>query len=673
MLQKSKAPLHPAEVVFSSQRQTGNCWSWPCGIGVLPILRCAVTCCLLALVGPLSLAAREIVIQHFDEQVVISADGTIEVTETIEAQFIGSNWHGIYRTIPVEYITPAGLTYTLLLEPLSVTDSAGQPLTYERSWPGRNVQFKIYVPNPDNATRTVVLHYRVLNALTFFDTHDELYWNVTGNGWEAPIEGVTAEIDLPAGVTGLHAVSYSGALGSRAQDAIVESRSNSVRLRATHALDLHEGLTVVVGWDKGFVHEPTAAEKILLIARSNWPIFIPVGVFILMFYWWWTKGRDPERDAITVQYDPPDNLSPAECGTLVDGKVAMCDITATLVDLAVKGYLTIEHQDTDARLGLLDDYVFHLKKPPEDWNNLKPHERQVLRGIFVPENPALMLLARLQDVSKNFPPALAQVTRAMAMSTAQNPAIPKEYAEASRAISELEKVPLPKVALSDLQNRFSLHLPIICKYIFDTLKGDGYYVRRPDEYRHGMVVLGFLVGFLMLPAGLALMFTAATAPPAPLPWIVAAVLSGVIIAAFGRYMTGRTVAGARAFAKVLGFEDFLGRVEKDQIERLEKTPELFEKYLPYAMALRVEKKWVQAFSGIGVQPPQWYQGAAGSSFQPSLFVNDLNVMSSHAGSAMTSSSRSSAGSSSSGASSGSGFSDSGSSGGGFGGGGGGGF
>jgi uncharacterized membrane protein YgcG len=673
MLQKSKAPLHPAEVVFSSQRQTGNCWSWPCEIGVSPILRCAVICCLLALVGPLSLAAREIVIQRFDEQVVISADGTIEVTETIEAQFIGSNWHGIYRTIPVGYVTPAGLTYTLLLEPLGVTDGAGQPLTYERSWPGRNVQFKIYVLNPDDATRTVVLHYRVLNALTFFDTHDELYWNVTGNGWEAPIEMVTAEIDLPAGVTGLHAVSYSGAFGSRAQDAIVESRSNSVRLRATHALDLHEGLTVVVGWDKGFVHEPTAAEKILLIARSNWPIFIPVGVFILMFYWWWTKGRDPERDAITVQYEPPDNLSPAECGTLVDGKVAMCDITATLVDLAVKGYLTIEHQDTDARLGLLDDYVFHLKKSPEDWNNLKPHERQVLRGIFVPENPALMLLARLQDVSKNFPPALAQVTRAMAVSAAQHPAIPKEYAEASRAISELERVPLPKVALSDLQNRFSLHLPIICKYIFDTLKGDGYYVRRPDEYRHGMVVLGFLVGFLMLPAGLALMFTAATAPPAPLPWIVAAVLSGVIIAVFGRYMTGRTVAGARAFAKVLGFEDFLGRVEKDQIERLEKTPELFEKYLPYAMALRVEKKWVQAFSGIGVQPPQWYQGAAGSSFQPSLFVNDLNVMSSHAGSVMTSSSRSSAGSSSSGASSGSGFSDSGSSGGGFGGGGGGGF
>ena len=381
----------------SSRRQAGNCWSWPCEISAWVLLRCAVICCLLASLVPFSLAAREIVVQHFDERVVISPDGTIEVTETIEAQFIGSNWHGIYRTIPVEYTTPAGLDYKLLLEPLSVADDTGQPLKYERSAGGRNTKFKIYVPNPDNATRTVVLRYRVLNALTFFEDHDEFYWNVTGNGWEAPIKRVTAEIDLPAGVTGLHAVSYSGAFGSRAQDATVESKSNSVQLRTTHPLEFHEGLTVVVGWDKGFVHEPTASQKILFILRSNWPIFIPIGVFILMFYWWWTKGRDPERNVIAVQYEPPDNLSPAECGTLVDSKVAMCDITATLVDLAVKGYLTIEHQDTDVRLGLLDDYVFHLKKPPEDWNNLKPHERQMLRGIFVPENPALMLLAKLQE------------------------------------------------------------------------------------------------------------------------------------------------------------------------------------------------------------------------------------------------------------------------------------
>src|SRR5262249_7082303 len=151
----------------------------------------------------------------------------------------------------------------------------------------------------------------------------------------------------------------------------------------------------------------------------------------------------------------------------------------------------------------------------------------------------------------------------------------------------------------------------------------------------------------------------------PLHWIIATRSSGAIIAVCGMFMTGRTVAGARAYAKVLGFEDFLGRVEKDQIERLENAPELFEKFLPYAMALRVEKKWVQAFSGIAMQPPQWYQGAAyGTAFQPYFLVNDLNMMSTQAATTMASSPRSSGSS---------GFGGGGGAGGGFGGGGGGGF
>jgi len=637
----------------------------------------------LALFAQLVVAAREIVIQHFDDTIAIRSDGTTDVTETIQAEFIGSNWHGIYRTIPVEYTTPQGFNYTLLLEPLSVTDEAGHPLRYERSWQGRNTQFKIYVPDPDNATRTVVLRYRVLNALTYFDDHDELYWNVTGNQSDIPIEHVTAQITLPPGVTGLHAVSYGGAFGSREQDATAESKSNSVQFRATRSFAPREGLTVVVGWDKGFVREPAAAEKLLFVVRANWPLVIPIGVFFLMFYWWWTKGRDPERDAVTVQYEPPDKLSPAECGTLVDGKVAMCDITATLVDLAVNGYLTIEHQGADATLGLANDYIFHLKKPPADWNNLRPHEQQMLRGIFTPENPALMLLERLQELTKNFSPALQGAGKNLATSypqfaptTAivaqqQNSALAQQYADASRAISELENGSLPQVPLSSLQNRFSLHLPIIHKYIFDILQKGGYYARRPDQYRKAIVVLGFLTGFLMLPVGMALMFLTAIVPPSPLPWIIAALSSGAIIAVFGMFMTGRTVAGARAYAKVLGFEDFLGRVEKDQIERLENAPELFEKYLPYAMALRVEKKWVQAFSRIAMPAPDWYPGNYGASFEPTLFVNDLSVMTSRAGSVMSSMSRSSEswdGPSSSGATSGSGFSDSGSSGGGFGGG-----
>ena len=115
---------------------------------------------------------------------------------------------------------------------------------------------------------------------------------------------------------------------------------------------------------------------------------------------------------------------------------------------------------------------------------------------------------------------------------------------------------------------------------------------------------------------------------------------GAIVLGFGFFLPARTRAGTQLLAKVLGFREFLVRVEKDQIERLEKTPELFEKYLPYAMALAVENRWTQTFGNITVPPPQWYQGKRRDGFLPMHLTNDLSQMSMQAAGASTSSSRS---------------------------------
>ena len=110
----------------------------------------------------------------------------------------------------------------------------------------------------------------------------------------------------------------------------------------------------------------------------------------------------------------------------------------------------------------------------------------------------------------------------------------------------------------------------------------------------------------------------------------------MIILVSGKLLTARTNAGARTLAKVLGFKNFLEHVEKDHMERLERTPDLFEKYLPYAMALRVEKNWTQAFGGVTVPPPQWYRRKHSGDFFPLHLVDDLNGMSTQAGTVLTS-------------------------------------
>jgi uncharacterized membrane protein YgcG len=564
----------------------------------------------LALAAAAPAAARSFVIERFSATVVVNADSSIVVTETISPRFTGS-WNGIYRDIPIEYRTPQGFNYTLFLEVLSVTDDRGASLRYETSRERHYRRIKIWIPGARDATRTFQIRYHVRNGLKFFEDHDELYWNVTGDEWEVPIENASAEILLPQGAAGVRALAFTGSYGSRESEADVTIEGHVVRLQMRRELAFREGLTAVVGWDKGLVREPTAADNAAMFLQSNWPLFIPIVVFALMFWLWHTRGRDPRLRPISVRYTPPEELTPAEIGTLTDNSVDMRDITATLVDLAVRGFVQIEEKEESKLLGLLSntEYVFHLRKPRQEWPGLKEHERSVLEGVFA--------------------------------------------GSASR------------VELSDLENKFYKELPGIRDSIYNALLARRYYAARPDKVKGGYIVGGIVAGFLIIWGGgmisgrMGMSFA---------PWVVAAILSGFSIIGFGWVMPARTLAGAAALEGALGFEEFLGRVEAPRMQAIVLTPEMFEKFLPYAMALGVEKKWAAAFEGIFRQPPDWYTGGNFQTFNSRVFASNLNSMTSRAASTMASAPRSSGGSGFSGGGGGGGFS-----GGGFGGGGGGGF
>lgn len=151
---------------------------------------------LAALRGVPALAQRSLAIERLDATIQVDSGGAIRVTESIVARFTGS-WNGIYRTIPVKYRTAQGLNWTLRLDLEGATDADGRSLRVEASRERHFIKYKIWVPGAQDVTRTVVLIYRATNALRFFDDHDELYWNVTGDEWDMPIEAATAQIELP--------------------------------------------------------------------------------------------------------------------------------------------------------------------------------------------------------------------------------------------------------------------------------------------------------------------------------------------------------------------------------------------------------------------------------------------------------------------------------------------
>src|SRR5882724_11323619 len=519
---------------------------------------------LLTLSSAPALIARELRIENFDAKIIVSPDGTIDVTENIQAHFIGGNWHGLYRSIPVEYETPQHLNYSLFLNIESITDGSGHKLKYESSRERHYRKLKIFIPDADDSTQTISIEYTVSDALRFFEEHDEFYWNITGDEWTVPIESAKATIVLPTNATHIRVNKFTGGYGSRGSNAEAEIVGNGVEVRTSESLSLHEGLTVAIAFDKGAVRAPTVLDRISQILRSNWPLGLPLIVFALMFYLWWTRGRDPRLRPITAQYEPPNQLTPGEAGTLIDDSADMRDITASIVDLAVRGYIVIEEHQKDRMLGLIHDkdYNFILQKDRSSWSELKTHERVLMDGLFT-----------------------------------------------SGTSGET-------VSMSSLENNFYKSLPGIKSGIFDSLVAQGFYRRRPDSVRSTYIGIGFIVGFLFVWGGSTI---ASQMGMAPLAFIIGGIASGAIVCAFGWFMPAHTEQGTRAMESILGFEDFLNHVESDRFNRMIKTPQTFEKFLPFAMAFGVEKNWSKAFQGIMTEPPNWYRGSYGPNFFPMGF------------------------------------------------------
>ena len=551
-------------------------------------------------------AQRTLAISNFDARIVVNRDGSIDVTERITARFNGK-WNGIYRTVPVDYHNPQGFNWSLRLSQTSATGPDGEALKVESSRSGHYRKFKIWVPGAEDATRTVSFHYRAENGLRFFEDHDELYWNITGDEWDVPIEAASAMIVLPDGAEGVRAIAFNGAYGDTSRDADVTISGGTVTVRMPHPMGFHEGVTAVVGWNAGIVTRPTQLDRARGFLAVNWPLLIPLPVLLGMLTLWWKRGRDPRKRPVTVQYEPPKDVTPAEAGVLLDEQADVRDVIATLVDMAVRGYIRIEEREEPKLFGLWTskEFVFHRLKPPAEWRDLERHEQLLLEGLFEGHGDS--------------------------------------------------------VELSDLKNEFYKSMGSIRTAVTQRLVDRGYYRADPATVRSRWRFGAMFLAFVMIAGGVTI---GANLGFTPLPFVLAAMLTGLIVGIIGHLMPARTEPGTRALEQVLGFEEFLSRVEKENYARVVKTPEMFERFLPFAMAFGVERTWARAFKDIVHEPPRWYSGGNMASFDAGSFTGRMNALSSSAGSAMTSSPRSSGGS---------GFGGGGSSGGGGGGGGGGGF
>lgn len=521
--------------------------------------------------------ARYFVITNYHSDIEINEDGTIDITETIEVNFEMQR-HGIYREIPFRYRTEFGDNMLMPITVKSVKNEDGREWTSKVTHQGNVVNIRIGDADRYVFGRQVyVINYEVDNALLYFDDHDELYWNVTGNYWLTNIDSVSADVRLNSDKISSKNITacFTGRYGSNATDCNYESYDNGARFNSTRGFGAGGGMTVVFGWDKGIVAEPSGFKKFMWKTNliENWVFLIPVFIFIFMFTHWRKHGRDPKVfESVTVQYEPPKIsgklMTPTQAGALSDERLNPRDLTAGIVGLAGKGFIEMKELEDD-------DYNLKLLKEPDE--TLTRFERLLIAKLFRGDDK--------------------------------------------------------EIKTSDLKNKFYKYISELKKTVFDDLVALNCFTTRPGNVRAKYVLIGIavLIGAVIMLALLSVY--------SPFKGIIAGILSGFSVIGFANAMPVKTRTGAKAKTQILGFLEFMTRADKDRIKRM--GPSLFYEYLPYAIALDVVDSWTRAFEGLLSEPPSWFIGQAGlyPNFSAHRFSESLTSATSHLGDAMFSAPR----------------------------------
>ena len=536
----------------------------------------------------------------------VNQNGSVDVTENIEWAFpSGVEKHGIYRDITVRsgYQNRTDQYRYYALSQVSVTSSTGAPTDISITDQGATARLRIGSPSQTvTGTQDYAVHYHLDHVVNDIgDGTAEFYYNLVDPINATAMNGVSASVTGPAAAT--KAACYYGPSGSTRSCTATPGGTSTF---AVPDLSAGEGASVVTSYPRtafgdltpdvrqgsatttsGSTLSPTTARQLggLLIGLG---VLVPALAVALMGMLVWRRGRDEQYAGLTpglspgmgqqipvvrssheptvaVQFTPPDGVQPGMLGTIIDEDAGIVDVTATLVDLAVRGYLVLEEVPGEHAWSRAD-WQLTRTSPPAGAAALNPYEQTLVDSVFAGAG---------------------------------------------------------QVRLSALKNTFAPTLKIVQRLMYEETVQRGWFRQSPDVQRGVWVRTGLVLavvsvlGAFALTSALGGAFQDANLPVPPLLVLGGGgLVAGLVMASLGKRMASRTAQGSAILAQSRGFRQYLVTAEANQI-RWEEAQDIFSRYLPYAIVFGIAERWAAVFqqvadaaaaAGHTIAAPVWYVG-----------------------------------------------------------------
>ena len=619
-----------------------------------------------------TVAAATEKILDFHSDIMIFENAGMQVTENITVQAEGNKIRrGIYRDFPTRYKDKNGNNFRVDFEIEKILrDGNPEPWHAENNSNG----VRIYIGRSNKflqpGTYSYVITYRTNRQLGYFDDHDELYWNVTGNDWDFIIDKASATVWLPASVpvNSITAEAYTGSVGSKERNYIADNRHDgSIYFETTQSLPGRHGLTIVTGWPKGFVHEPTNREKLDYFYRDNRHLVYAVaGILLLIGYYlvcWFGVGRDPKKGVIIPQYDPPAGYSPASMRYIQRMDYDKTCFAAAILNLAVKGYLTISEDEAG---------VYTLEKTGKTDVKMAPGESRLVTELFRKE-AEMPVVDRYTGENKILRTlntiAVTAMTKAnekrrdsnIRIELKQDNHIKIRKALAAQETSlkgDYEKIYFNTnkwfflagtiisifiFILSIMVAPFESSGAIMFLLVWTTLWSFGVIMLlkaawlswRQVAHDKLQIIPAIFISVFAIPfVGAEIFVTYQFAQMASYTMVVLIIIAITINWLFYELLKAPTRAGRAVLDKIEGFRNYIELAEKQDLDYRYaggRTPKLFESYLPYALALGVEQQWAEHFTDVisttdavnSNYSPGWYHGRYNSFTNLGNFTNSF--------------------------------------------------